>query len=123
MTAEPATARRIPTWHDRAACREHDPAADWHTASPARSLRARIVCASCPVRFDCALDALERGEAHGIWGGLDVRDRRAVAAEYGYPPPSGTRHGTRSCYVAGCRQPPCRRAHATYEHNRRIGAT
>lgn len=31
---------------------------------------ARQVCAICPVRSECLSDALERGDEHGMWGGL-----------------------------------------------------
>lgn len=71
-----------------------------------------------PVRYECATDALERAEPHGVWGGLTVTDRRAVAAAYGYP--GAAQHGTRSRYVAGCHCPDCTRSHATYEHERRL---
>lgn len=32
----------------------------------------------CPVRQECLLDALNRDELHGIWGGLSHRERNAL---------------------------------------------
>ena len=75
--------------------------------------------AGCPVRLRSAVDALERAEVYGIWGGLDLADRRKVARRFGYERPGAARHGTRSRYVAGCRCTDCRRAHSVYEHARR----
>lgn len=37
---------------------------------------ARKVCRSCPIQEKCLKDAVERGEPHGIFGGLDERERR-----------------------------------------------
>lgn len=46
--------------------------------------RAKAICRTCPVQRDCLTQAVERGEAFGIWGGLDPAERRSprhVAAE------------------------------------------
>ena len=32
---------------------------------------AQGICADCPVRDECFADAYNRGERHGIWGGVD----------------------------------------------------
>lgn len=32
----------------------------------------------CPSRVPCLLDAIERDELHGIWGGLSHRERNAL---------------------------------------------
>lgn len=87
---------------------------------------ARTICATCPVRLACARDALERGEQHGMWGGLTPDERRRIARRHAYPTPGAAQHGTRSRYVAGCTDGPdgraceaCRRAHAAYERSRR----
>ena len=39
---------------------------------------AKAVCSGCEVRDDCLEYALERGEKHGIWGGLSDRERRLI---------------------------------------------
>ena len=46
---------------------------------------AKAICSACPVRVECATEALEReGDAHwrdryGIWGGLSPRERAQLA--------------------------------------------
>jgi WhiB family redox-sensing transcriptional regulator len=87
--ASPASAAVIPPHHDparpagaalgpwitRASCAREDtgiffPPAD----SPATE--ARRICARCPVRRQCLSYAIAAGEEHGIWGGLDPRERK-----------------------------------------------
>lgn len=80
---------------------------------------ARLLCAKCPVRHPCALEALHAGIGHGVWGGLTVADRRRIARRHGYPQPGSAQHGTRACYVAGCREPECREAHRRWAEGRR----
>lgn len=38
----------------------------------------RAVCNRCPVREECLEYALENHEQHGLWGGLNLTERRAV---------------------------------------------
>lgn len=38
---------------------------------------AKRVCAACPVRQQCLDAAIARQEQHGIFGGLNIRERRA----------------------------------------------
>ena len=68
-----------PDWYDRARCaglsdrRCPDPADTHETAG----FRARPVSVrECEVRPECLAMALERGEQHGMWGGLSERQRR-----------------------------------------------
>jgi WhiB family redox-sensing transcriptional regulator len=67
------------SWRRRykAACRGADPDLFFpdrgESAEPARQ-----VCAQCPVRQPCLEYAISQGIAHGIWGGLTERDRRAL---------------------------------------------
>lgn len=83
-----------PEWITDAACRGMGPGLfyDWETI-PGRGERisdgslakARAVCATCPVQYEClayALTTLDRIEVdHGVWGGTTpeqrVRLRRA----------------------------------------------
>ncbi len=117
--------REVPEWHDDgAACRLFPELVDaWHDArtGSAQHVACRLICAACPVRMQCATDALERGEPHGMWGGLDRRDRREVARAFGYPAPTVLpEHGTNARYAKhGCPCAECREAHAVYEGNRR----
>lgn len=39
------------------------------------------LCASCVHITECGLDAIERGEQFGIWGGLSERERRVIFRE------------------------------------------
>jgi WhiB family redox-sensing transcriptional regulator len=68
---------RRPEWHGDAACRGVGPDAFF----PERGERtdAAELCASCPVRLPCLLDALpDGGTRHGIWGGTSHRQRRRM---------------------------------------------
>lgn len=41
-------------------------------------LRAKAVCATCPVQPECLAYALDADEPSGIWGGLTPDERRAL---------------------------------------------
>ena len=59
--------------------------------------RAKQICRHCFVSQECLSLALENGEAWGIWGGTDYRERTAIAASKGYPIPERfdtIEHGT-----------------------------
>ena len=43
-----------------------------------RDRRAKAICAECPSQQDCLDYALEIREPHGIWGGLNEAERRAI---------------------------------------------
>lgn len=66
-------------WRGRAACRGCDtnmwfPAkGDYLTPSTRAALS---ICASCPVRNECAAEAADNHERNGIWGGASVKRRR-----------------------------------------------
>ena len=47
----------------------------------AREAVAKALCVHCPVRVDCLEYALQSREGHGIWGGLNEMERRAVLRE------------------------------------------
>jgi WhiB family transcriptional regulator, redox-sensing transcriptional regulator len=66
-----------PDWHQLANCRGVDP--DLFFPERGASAReAKAVCRACDVQAECLLDALNRGEKHGIWGGLSELDRRKI---------------------------------------------
>lgn len=43
---------------------------------------AREVCANCPVRVDCLIDALDHRILFGVWGGTTERERRALLRRF-----------------------------------------
>lgn len=106
---------RPPDWTLAAACADLDPTL-WDHSTPT----ARAVCAHCPVRHPCALEALQDAIPDGMWGGLDPDDRATIAAHWpGYDRPGTAPHGRRSRYVAGCRCLACTRANADWAQARR----
>ncbi|MFC8451264.1 WhiB family transcriptional regulator [Kitasatospora sp. NPDC057223] len=73
-------------WQLHAACRDHDTRLFFHppgerTAARAeREQEAKAVCATCPVRRECLLFALEARERYGVWGGTGERERLDIIA-------------------------------------------
>lgn len=69
-------------WVRWAACRTAPPDLFFPEGSAVevyeKTEEAKAVCRTCPVVRSCRTDALKRGEASGIWGGLDERERRAI---------------------------------------------
>jgi len=45
-----------------------------------RELRAKAICATCPVIESCRRWALAAREPYGVWGGLSVEEREALLA-------------------------------------------
>ena len=83
--AERMPADRTEGWRFRAACRGEDPALffapgyfERHEEKAAREQRAKAICAACPVSQTCLEFALHVREQHGVWGGLNERERRGV---------------------------------------------
>jgi WhiB family redox-sensing transcriptional regulator len=75
------------TWQRSAACRgplsllffppaEFEPKDD----RQARESRAKAICAECQVRSECLQFALRTCEPHGVWGGLNELERKALGA-------------------------------------------
>ncbi|MER0477389.1 WhiB family transcriptional regulator [Streptomyces sp. Edi2] len=109
-----------PYWEQNAACRGTDPELFYPEGPLSNALieqaeRARSVCSPCPVRKQC-LDAallaerrLAASERSGIRGGLDGRERYALARGRRLPkrpqpiPDDGQEHGVRRTYRKGCR--------------------
>jgi WhiB family redox-sensing transcriptional regulator len=103
---------------------------DWHAYAPCRGLTdlffpgqgedvsaARAVCATCPYTEPCLRENV--GERYGIFGGMTAHQRQQI--RMGRSPKSGTPgrpkqgHGTRACYLAGCKCEPCHDAHRVYD--------
>jgi WhiB family redox-sensing transcriptional regulator len=83
--AEPMTTDWSTGWQALAACRGAD--SSWFFAPNyfekraeklAREAVAKRICSTCPVREPCLEYALATREAHGVWGGLNETERRAI---------------------------------------------
>jgi WhiB family redox-sensing transcriptional regulator len=78
---EPAGLRRhgvaeSEAWMAQAVCKEVDPELFFVSDHDTLGVRrAKNVCATCPVRAECAGYAIQRVELQGIWGGLTTRER------------------------------------------------
>jgi WhiB family redox-sensing transcriptional regulator len=77
-----------PAWQFRGACRGEDPAlffAPSHIEHKherdQREGKAKAICHRCPVRVDCLDYAIATREGHGVWGGLNELERRALIRE------------------------------------------
>jgi len=76
---------RLAGWQRLAACRGEDSSFYFapsyfenRSEKLAREAVAKRICAVCPVRELCLDYALETREAHGVWGGLNETERRAI---------------------------------------------
>lgn len=72
-------------WQAKAACRGPQSAvffpptqAERKDEKEEREHRARAICAVCPVTKQCLEFALRIKEPHGIWGGLNENERKAL---------------------------------------------
>jgi len=72
-------------WQQLAACRGEDSTYFFAPSyfekryeKNAREAVAKAICARCPVRSECLEYALHVRETHGIWGGLNEMERRAL---------------------------------------------
>jgi WhiB family transcriptional regulator, redox-sensing transcriptional regulator len=68
-------------WQQDAACRGGDVSTFYHpdnergVSRARREMRAKAICATCPVKANCLAWALSTREPYGIWGGLSVEER------------------------------------------------
>ena len=73
-------------WQDHGSCRTADPLLFFHPQNERGSSRikrdraAKVVCASCTVRLDCADYAVRAREPYGVWGGLLEDEREQIYA-------------------------------------------
>jgi WhiB family transcriptional regulator, redox-sensing transcriptional regulator len=74
-------------WQAKAACRGPQAAVFFPPTHPerkderaGREDRAKEICAGCSVRKPCLEYALLIREPHGIWGGLNELERKALLA-------------------------------------------
>ncbi len=78
----PAARRQDITWQEAASCRQADPELFFPIGSAgiavAEILRAKAICAGCPVRRPCLTYALATSQEFGIWGGRDEDERRLL---------------------------------------------
>jgi WhiB family redox-sensing transcriptional regulator len=71
-------------WQMVAACRGSDTANFYHPENERgpsrvrREMKAKAVCAACPVIESCLRWALAAREPYGVWGGLSVEEREAL---------------------------------------------
>lgn len=74
-------------WQVKAACRGPQASVFFPPAHPerkderaSREERAKQICAACSVRKSCLEYALDIREPHGIWGGMNETERKAILA-------------------------------------------
>ena len=75
-------------WQFAAACRGEDSSLffapnyfEKREEKDAREAKAKAICGRCQVRAECLEYALRNREPHGIWGGLNEIERKAVIRE------------------------------------------
>lgn len=76
------------TWQLKAACRGPQaavffppPTFERKDDKLEREARAKAICQQCGVRKDCLEYAIAIKEPHGIWGGLNEVERKALLGE------------------------------------------
>jgi len=65
-------------WMERAACEGFDPDVFFPTSGRGLDADAKAICRQCPVRLQCLDYAVTNRFDHGIWGGLNMHERRRV---------------------------------------------
>lgn len=65
------------SWQEEAACNPPPGGMSdlFFSEEPADIELSMSICRRCPVRDECLLQALERPEEHGIWGGMTAEQR------------------------------------------------
>jgi WhiB family transcriptional regulator, redox-sensing transcriptional regulator len=76
--------KAMSSWWELAACRSEDPELFFPIASTGSGqtdvVRAKAVCARCPIRQPCLDYAIDSRQAHGVWGGTSEEERQKIAA-------------------------------------------
>lgn len=62
-------------WRNRAACREVSVDV-FYPEKGQSAMPAKRICAKCPVKFECRMEAVISNEPYGVWGGMTERERR-----------------------------------------------
>jgi len=82
------------TWALQALCIGADPET-FFPFSDGPAAEARRICSRCPVRGHCLAYAVIADERHGIWGGLDSRERASLRRRLPRPQsPGGQQDGS-----------------------------
>lgn len=66
------------SWADNAACKGLPLDMFFPPGKLPAPPEAREACKACPVALECAIYALEHNQHHGLWGGLNIRQRRKI---------------------------------------------
>lgn len=84
-----------PGWIEEAICPQTDPEI-FFPEKGSSSRQALKVCASCPVKLDCLVEAMTTAAGStGIWGGTTENDRRAIRRRLAGTPLGSTPSRTR----------------------------
>jgi WhiB family redox-sensing transcriptional regulator len=67
-------------WASKARCRASDP--DELFVRGAAQHKAAVICRHCPVKLECAAEALDNRVEFGVWGGMTERQRRALLKQH-----------------------------------------
>ena len=75
----PTVTGDVQDWRDRSACLGEDPELFFPIGEGLEAVMqaddAKAVCRRCPVVMTCLEWSLETRQPHGVWGGLDERQR------------------------------------------------
>lgn len=70
-------------WRSKGKCRDQDPDLFFPISAKgpgaAQYAQAKKVCRGCPVSRQCLEYALDNGLDHGVYGGMDEDERRALS--------------------------------------------
>lgn len=87
MSRAPDTLEPAYDWRRHATCHGEDPDLFYPVGQGPDALNnsdhAKAICAGCPVKAACLQHAIDTGEEHGIWGGLDETERAAMRGRKG----------------------------------------